>query len=125
MEGLVIKPEGFDPPGSTLPSPISTNATPTNCTSTGRPGTPVYHQLPYYASRGYVIFIPTSTTRWVIPGESALEAVTTGLSALLDKGFIDRERIGVQSIAGAATSSTSSPAPTCSVAPRPARRWSI
>ncbi|MCB0561254.1 MAG: S9 family peptidase [Lewinellaceae bacterium] len=97
MEGLVIKPEGFDP---TRQYPAITYFYERYANQLHQHWTPRYPRsiinFPYYASRGYVIFIPDIHYKVGYPGESALEAVTTGLSALLDKGFIDRERIGVQ-----------------------------
>ena len=97
MEGLVIKPEDFD---SSRQYPAITYFYERYAGRLHQHWTPRYPRsiinFPYYASRGYVIFIPDIHYKVGYPGESALEAVTTGLSALLDKGFIDRERIGVQ-----------------------------
>ncbi|MCB9265817.1 MAG: S9 family peptidase [Lewinellaceae bacterium] len=97
MEGLVIKPEGFDP-GKQYPAityfyerysdRLHTHWTPRFPRS--------IINFPYYASRGYVIFIPDIHYRIGYPGKSALESVTTGLTALLEEGYIDKERIGVQ-----------------------------
>ncbi|MCB0593710.1 MAG: S9 family peptidase [Lewinellaceae bacterium] len=97
MEGLLIKPEGFDPARK---YPAITYFYERYAEDLHRHWTPRFPRsfinFPYYASRGYVIFIPDIHYRVGYPGESALEAVTTGLGALLDEGFIDRDRIGVQ-----------------------------
>ena len=52
--------------------------------------------VPFYVSRGYVMFIPDIPYEIGYPGESALDAVVPGVLSLLDEGFIDRDRIGVQ-----------------------------
>ncbi|HHM20850.1 MAG TPA: hypothetical protein ENJ20_02400, partial [Bacteroidetes bacterium] len=50
----------------------------------------------FYAGRGYLIFNPDVPCRIGYPGESCLNAVLSGVTSLIDKGFVDRERIGVQ-----------------------------
>ncbi|HQU55264.1 MAG TPA: prolyl oligopeptidase family serine peptidase, partial [Saprospiraceae bacterium] len=51
---------------------------------------------PYYASNGYVIFNPNIPYKIGYPGESAFNAVMSGVTALLNSGFIDPDRVGVQ-----------------------------
>ncbi|MCO6476432.1 MAG: S9 family peptidase [Phaeodactylibacter sp.] len=97
MEGLVIKPEGFDP-GKQYPA--ITYFYERYSDRLYNHWTPRFPRsiinFSYYASRGYVIFIPDIHYQVGYPGKSALECVTTGLTALLDEGYIDRGRIGVQ-----------------------------
>ncbi len=97
MEGILIKPEGFE---EGRQYPMMTYFYERYADRLHRHWTPRYPRsfinFPYYASRGYVIFIPDIHYRVGYPGESALDAVTTGVASLLDKGFIDRERLGVQ-----------------------------
>jgi dipeptidyl aminopeptidase/acylaminoacyl peptidase len=50
----------------------------------------------FYASRGYVIFNPDVHYRTGYPGESAYDCVIPGVTSLIEKGFIDKEHIGVQ-----------------------------
>ena len=50
----------------------------------------------FYVSRGYVLFVPDIPYKIGYPGESALNAVVPGVLKLVDEGFVDRERIGVQ-----------------------------
>lgn len=52
--------------------------------------------LSFYASRGYVIFLPDVPYRIGYPGESALASVVPGVQAILDRGFVDPKRIGIQ-----------------------------
>lgn len=50
----------------------------------------------FYASRGYVIFNPDVPYTVGYPGESAEKAVISGTLAMIDEGYIDKDRIGVQ-----------------------------
>jgi dipeptidyl aminopeptidase/acylaminoacyl peptidase len=97
MEGILIKPEGFDPEQQ---YPMMTYFYERYADRLYRHWAPRYPRsfinFPYYASRGYVIFIPDIHYQIGYPGKSAFDAVTTGVSSLLEKGFIDRERLGVQ-----------------------------
>ena len=50
----------------------------------------------FYVSRGYLVFIPDIPYKVGYPGESAVNAVMPGVLSLIDEGFVDRDRIGVQ-----------------------------
>ena len=50
----------------------------------------------FYVSRGYLVFNPDIPYRVGYPGESALSAVVPGVLSLINKGFVDRNNIGVQ-----------------------------
>lgn len=50
----------------------------------------------FYASRGYVIFVPDIQYRIGYPGESAFNCVIPGITSLIEKGFVDKNNIGVQ-----------------------------
>ncbi|MFK7937395.1 MAG: prolyl oligopeptidase family serine peptidase [Saprospiraceae bacterium] len=50
----------------------------------------------FYTSRGYLIFNPDVPYRVGYPGESAFNAVTSGVTSLIDKGFVDKAKIGIQ-----------------------------
>jgi dipeptidyl aminopeptidase/acylaminoacyl peptidase len=52
--------------------------------------------LSFYVSRGYLVFVPDIPYRIGYPGESALDAVVPGVLELVDRGFVDRDHIGVQ-----------------------------
>lgn len=97
MEGILIKPEGFDPQQQ---YPMMTYFYERNADRLHRHPTPRYPRSvinwAYYASRGYVIFVPDVHYRVGYPGESALDAVTTGVTSVLEQGFVDRKRLGLQ-----------------------------
>jgi dipeptidyl aminopeptidase/acylaminoacyl peptidase len=50
----------------------------------------------FYVSRGYLVFVPDVPYRIGYPGESAIDAVVPGVLALVDHGFVDRDKIGIQ-----------------------------
>ena len=97
LQGMLFKPDGFDPSQEypllvyfyeRMSDSLYTWRTP-------RPGSSSV-SVPFYVSRGYVMFIPDIPYEIGYPGESALDAVVPGVLSLLDEGFIDRDRIGVQ-----------------------------
>ena len=97
LQGMLFKPDGFDPANEypllvyfyeRMSDGVHTWRTP-------RPGSSSI-SVPFYVSRGYVVFIPDIPYEIGYPGESALDAVVPGVLRLIDKGFVDRERIGVQ-----------------------------
>ncbi len=97
LRGLLVKPEGFDP-AKKYPMIVNFYERNSQRLHDHRPPVPNRSQITYafYASRGYVIFNPDIPYRVGYPGESAFNAVISGVSALIDEGFVDRERIGVQ-----------------------------
>ena len=50
----------------------------------------------FYVSRGYLIFIPDIPYKVGFPGESAVNAVVSGVTHLINRGFVNPDRIGVQ-----------------------------
>jgi len=97
LKGMLIKPENFDP---NKKYPMLVNFYEKSSNGLYRHRAPSYGRstmnYPFYASRGYVIFNPDVYYRDGYPGESAFNCVIPGITALIDKGFIDKENIGVQ-----------------------------
>ncbi|MDT0551956.1 alpha/beta hydrolase family protein [Urechidicola vernalis] len=97
MTGMLIKPENFDP---NKKYPMLVNFYERSSDRLFR------HQVPnpgrssinysFYASRGYVIFNPDVKYKIGYPGESAYNCVVPGVEAMIAKGFIDKDNIGVQ-----------------------------
>lgn len=97
LEGLLIKPENFNP---TKKYPLLVNFYEKSSDGLHRhrepsPGRSTMNYS-FYASRGYVIFNPDVHYREGYPGESAYNCVMPGITSLIEKGFIDKDRIGVQ-----------------------------
>lgn len=97
LQGLLVKPENFDP-DKKYPMIVNFYERNSDRIHRHRPHVPNRSQITYahYASRGYVIFNPDIPYRIGYPGESAFNAVVSGTTALINEGFIDEKRIGVQ-----------------------------
>jgi dipeptidyl aminopeptidase/acylaminoacyl peptidase len=97
LEGLLIKPEDFDP-NKQYPMLVNFYETSTDGLNRHRMPSPGRSTLNYsfYASRGYLIFNPDIEYREGYPGESAYNCVMPGITSLIDRGIVDKDRIGVQ-----------------------------
>jgi dipeptidyl aminopeptidase/acylaminoacyl peptidase len=58
------------------------------------PGTSI--NIAYYVSNGYLVLTPDIVYTTGHPGQSALKCVLPAVQAVVDKGYVDRERIGIQ-----------------------------
>jgi dipeptidyl aminopeptidase/acylaminoacyl peptidase len=97
IEGLLYKPEGFDP---SRKYPMIVNFYEKSSTELFRhrniePGrsTIDYH---YYTSNGYLVFNPDVYYIDGYPGQSAYNCVMPGIMSLIEEGFVDEKRIGAQ-----------------------------
>jgi dienelactone hydrolase len=52
--------------------------------------------IPYFCSNGYVVFVPDIPYKIGYPGESAVSAIVPGVHAVLDRGYVDPKRLGIQ-----------------------------
>ena len=52
--------------------------------------------FPLYNSNGYVVFIPDISYRIGHPGKSAYDVIMSGTNSLIEKGFIDKDNMGLQ-----------------------------
>lgn len=97
LKGMLIKPENFDP---NKKYPMIVNFYEKSSNGLYRHRAPSYGRstinYPFYASRGYIIFNPDVYYRDGYPGESAFNCVIPGITALVEKGFVDKNNIGVQ-----------------------------
>ncbi len=97
LTGMLVKPENFDP---NKKYPMLVNFYERSSDRLHR------HIIPraerstinysFYSSRGYVIFNPDVAYREGYPGESAYNCVIAGVTSMIEKGFIDKDNIGVQ-----------------------------
>ncbi|NER09982.1 Dipeptidyl aminopeptidase/acylaminoacyl peptidase [Muriicola jejuensis] len=97
LTGMLVKPENFDP---NKKYPLLVNFYERSSDGLHRHRTPRFERssinYSFYTSRGYVIFNPDVHYRIGYPGESAFNCVIPGVTALVEKGFIDKDNIGVQ-----------------------------
>jgi len=97
LAGLLYKPENFDPARK---YPMIVNSYERNSDNLHAHSPVIPHRSTirpsFYASRGYLVFIPDIVYRVGYPGQGALDAVVPGVMALIDRGFVDPARIGLQ-----------------------------
>ncbi|MEM6524538.1 MAG: prolyl oligopeptidase family serine peptidase [Bacteroidota bacterium] len=97
LEGLLYKPENFDP---SKKYPMITYFYERNSNNLNRhwgivPIRSIVNPA-FYASRGYIVFIPDIVYRTGYPGESCYNAVIPGVTQLISEGFVDENKLGVQ-----------------------------
>jgi dipeptidyl aminopeptidase/acylaminoacyl peptidase len=97
LQGILIKPEGFDP-ARKYPMMVYFYERMSdglhNYQVPAAGGSSI--NFSFYASRGYVVFIPDIPYKIGYPGESGVDAVVPGVLELVRQGFVDKSRIGVQ-----------------------------
>ncbi len=96
-EGLLYKPESFDA-SKKYPMIVYYYERNSNTLYNYQAPAPTPSRLniPFFVSRGYVVFVPDI---WYVnghPGKSAYDYVMSGTRALIKKGFIDSTKIGLQ-----------------------------
>ena len=97
LRGMLYKPDNFDP-SKKYPMIVNfyeKSSTRLHSYRTPSPGRSTINYS-FYVSRGYIIFNPDVPYREGYPGESCLNAVVSGVTSLINDGYIDKERIGVQ-----------------------------
>lgn len=97
LRGLLAKPDDFDP-NVQYPMIVNFYEKSSDALFTHRAPYPHRSQINYtfYTSRGYLVFNPDIPYEIGYPGESAYNSVISGTIALIDKGFVDAARIGIQ-----------------------------
>jgi dipeptidyl aminopeptidase/acylaminoacyl peptidase len=58
--------------------------------------TPSRLNIPFFVSRGYVVFVPDIWYTTGHPGKSAYDYIVSGTRALIKQGFIDSTKLGLQ-----------------------------
>ncbi|MGA9771216.1 MAG: prolyl oligopeptidase family serine peptidase [Blastocatellia bacterium] len=96
LSGMLIKPENFDP-AKKYPMIVyiyETLSENVNRFVDLRPGHNI--NASYYSSNGYLIFMPDIVYTIGHPGQSALKCVLPAIQAVVDKGFVNENAIGIQ-----------------------------
>ncbi|HLK28419.1 MAG TPA: prolyl oligopeptidase family serine peptidase [Puia sp.] len=96
-EGILYKPENFDAKkkypmivyfyernNNTLYNYLTPSPTPSRL------------NIPFFVSRGYVVFVPDIWYTTGHPGKNAYDYIVSGTRALIKQGFIDSTKIGLQ-----------------------------
>ncbi|MCK8492806.1 prolyl oligopeptidase family serine peptidase [Spirosoma sp. RP8] len=97
LEGLLFKPEGFDPKKKypMLTYFYERNAETLNDYRVPAPSRSTIN-IPYCVSNGYLVFVPDIVYTTGQPGPNAYDCIVPGVLSLVDKGFVDRNRLGIQ-----------------------------
>jgi len=97
LDGILYKPDGFDA-SQQYPMMVYFYETMSdNLHAFQQPGPGGSSiSVSFYVSRGYVVFIPDIHYRVGYPGQSALDCVVPGVLHVLEMGFVDPKRVGVQ-----------------------------
>ncbi len=97
LDGLLIKPENFDP-RKKYPLIVNFYERSSHTLYDYRGLDPHRSQIvyPFYSSNGYLIFNPDIPYKTGYPGESAFNAILSGVNYLITQGFVDQKRIGIQ-----------------------------
>lgn len=97
LDGLLYKPGNFDPDSSypmivyfyeTYSDALHAHYVPKPSRSTVN--------FTYYASNGYLVFVPDIVYKTGYPGRSAYNSVVSGTLKLMENPWVDREHIGIQ-----------------------------
>lgn len=97
MDGLIYKPENFDPTKK-YPMMVYFYERYADRLHTHYAPAPIRSiiNFSYFTSNGYVVFVPDVKYKPGFPGQSAYNCVIPGVLAMIDKGYVDKDRIGVQ-----------------------------
>jgi dienelactone hydrolase len=97
LQGLLYKPDNFD---RSQKYPMMVYFYERNADNLHSHYAPIPHRSvirpTFYASRGYIVFIPDIVYQVGYPGESAMDAVMPGVLELAREDYVDEENIGVQ-----------------------------
>jgi len=98
LQGILVKPENFDP-NKKYPMLVyfyERSSSRLNVYYTPKPIRSVINWT-YYASNGYLVFIPDIVYRTGYPGPSGYDCVVSGTQAMCERyAFIDRNNLGIQ-----------------------------
>jgi dipeptidyl aminopeptidase/acylaminoacyl peptidase len=97
LQGILYKPDGFDP---TEKYPMMVYFYERSSDGLHQYFVPAAGSSSinrsFYVSRGYLVFVPDIPYKIGYPGESSVDAVVPGVLGLVDRGFVNRDKIGVQ-----------------------------
>jgi dienelactone hydrolase len=97
LKGMLVKPDGFDPKKQ---YPMIVNFYEKMSGDLLRHRSPDFPRsqinFTFYASRGYLVFAPDIPYQIGYPGESAYNAIMSGVTAMIGKGFVDPKRLALQ-----------------------------
>lgn len=97
LQGLLYKPENFDD-GGNYPMMVYFYERSSDRMHYHRTPSPSAStiNIPYFVSNGYVVFVPDIVYREGYPGRSAYDCIVPGVLEVVERGFVDENKIGIQ-----------------------------
>lgn len=96
LKGLLLKPDNFDPKKKYPMIVYIYERLTQGLHSFRAPGPGTSINPTFYVSNGYLIFMPDIVYTVGYPGPSALKCVLPGIQAVVDRGYVDENAIGIQ-----------------------------
>jgi len=96
LEAALYKPENFDPSKKYPMMIYLYEKLAQNVHNFVRPSPGTSINIAYYVSNGYLVLTPDIVYTIGHPGQSALKCVLPAIQAAVDKGFVNRDAIGIQ-----------------------------
>ena len=97
LNGLLYKPEGFDPKKK-YPMIVYFYEKESDNLHSHVPPTPLRSTInrTTYVSSGYLVFVPDIVYKIGYPGQSAFNSIVPGVNHLVKQGFVDEKNVGIQ-----------------------------
>ncbi len=96
LQGILFTPEDFDPKKQYPMVVYFYEQLSQNLYSYGTPGGRNVINPAHYVSNGYLVFEPDIDYSTGYPGPSAMKSIVPGVQALIERGFVDPNGIGIQ-----------------------------
>jgi dipeptidyl aminopeptidase/acylaminoacyl peptidase len=96
LKGLLLKPDNFDPRKKYPMMVYIYERLSQGLHAFRSPGPGTSINPTFYVSNGYLVFMPDIVYTIGYPGQSALKCVLPGIQAVVDKGFVKEDAIGIQ-----------------------------
>jgi dipeptidyl aminopeptidase/acylaminoacyl peptidase len=96
LKGLLLKPDNFDPKKKYPMIVYIYEKLSPGLHQFRSPGPGTSINPTYYVSNGYLVFMPDIVYTIGYPGPSAMKCVLPGVQAVVDKGYVNENAIGIQ-----------------------------
>jgi dienelactone hydrolase len=96
LSGVLIKPENFEPHKKYPMIVYIYERLSQNLHRFVMPSAGTSINATFYASNGYLVFMPDIVYTVGAPGQSAMKSVLPGIQAVVDRGCVDENAIGIQ-----------------------------
>ena len=96
LKGLLLKPDNFDPKKKYPMLVFIYERLSQGLHQFRNPGPGTSINPTFYVSNGYLVFMPDIVYTIGYPGHSAMKCVLPGIQAVVDKGYVNENAIGIQ-----------------------------